>query len=257
MKSVIINADDFGMSEAFNHGVIKAYADGVVSSTSIMINLPTAVHALELANHYPDLFIGLHVNLVLGKPCADPALIPSLLDEQGKFYGSAHYRNGSKTFEYEAVKIEILAQMERYKALTGAYPKHIEGHAVGGEAVERALYDVAIAHNVHISPMNQFVDLPPLEGYKPVHSVISPEYMSMLNRGVKLEDFYEDRIGLLKAPENAIVELHFHPGYIDQYILDHSSLTLGRCQDLDTLCKPELKKWLAENHFKRVHFGNL
>ncbi len=33
LVKVIIDADDFGMSEAINHGIIKSYVDGLTTST--------------------------------------------------------------------------------------------------------------------------------------------------------------------------------------------------------------------------------
>ena len=36
MKRMIVNADDFGFSEAVNHGILKAMQEGIVTSTSIM-----------------------------------------------------------------------------------------------------------------------------------------------------------------------------------------------------------------------------
>lgn len=49
MVKVIVDADDFGMSEAINHGIIKSYVDGLTTSTLLMPNLPTAEHAVALA----------------------------------------------------------------------------------------------------------------------------------------------------------------------------------------------------------------
>lgn len=70
MVKVIVDADDFGMSEAINHGIIKSYVDGLTTSTLLMPNLPTAEHAVALAKNYPGLFVGQHTNFLLGKPCA-------------------------------------------------------------------------------------------------------------------------------------------------------------------------------------------
>ena len=38
LVKVIIDADDFGMSEAINHGIIKSYVDGLTTSTLLMPN---------------------------------------------------------------------------------------------------------------------------------------------------------------------------------------------------------------------------
>ena len=64
-KKVIINADDFGMSEAYNYGVIKALRDGVASSTTIMINQPAAEHAVSLLKEVPG------TSFYPGVPCCE------------------------------------------------------------------------------------------------------------------------------------------------------------------------------------------
>lgn len=46
MKRMIVNADDFGFSEAVNHGILKAMQEGIVTSTSIMANMPGFAHAV-------------------------------------------------------------------------------------------------------------------------------------------------------------------------------------------------------------------
>lgn len=255
MKKVIINADDFGMSEAFNHGVIKGYKDGLVSSTTIMINMAAAEHAINLAKDYPKLFIGQHTNFVLGKPCADPKEIPSMVDEKGNFYRSGEYRSGKREFIYEEAKIETIAQMERFKELTGHYPEHIEGHATGNEAVDRAFLDIAKEFGIHASVFN--LKDGHLDGYMKSKSVIGPEYMEMLNRGTEIENFIHNDFCILDVEEDEVLELHFHPGYVDQFILDNSSLTIARCKDLETLCDKRLKIWIEDNNIELVSFGDL
>lgn len=55
MVKVIIEADDFGMSEAINLGIIKSFRDGITTSTLLMPNLDAAVHAVALSKDYPEL----------------------------------------------------------------------------------------------------------------------------------------------------------------------------------------------------------
>lgn len=62
MPKLIIDADDFGLSKAINHGIIESYKTGITTSTLLMPNLETAEHAITLAKDHPDLFIGQHTN---------------------------------------------------------------------------------------------------------------------------------------------------------------------------------------------------
>ena len=49
--------------------------------------------------------------------------------------------------------------------------------------------------------------------------------------------------------------LHFHPGYLDAYLLDNTSLTTPRCRDLETLCDPRVREWLDVHEIELVDFS--
>ena len=53
IKKLIINADDFGMCEGNSLGILLAHEQGIVSSTTVMMNMPYASWALDKAKAYP------------------------------------------------------------------------------------------------------------------------------------------------------------------------------------------------------------
>ena len=59
MNHLIVNADDFGYSFGINKGIIKAHKNGIVTSTSLMVDGIAANEASNLVE-YPDLSLGLH-----------------------------------------------------------------------------------------------------------------------------------------------------------------------------------------------------
>ncbi len=251
LKRIIITADDFGMSEAFNYGVMKSYLDGIVSAVSLLVNMEAAEHAISLTSEHPELFVGLHVNLVVGMSCAPRELIPSLVDEDGCFYSSRHYRSEEKSFVASEIRTEIIAQIERFQDLTGAYPQHIDIHAVHPPILLKTVYELAAQYGSHTSIVDPVLGLQSPKGYLPVRK---GDYNKVIGRGVTVSDFLEDELKIFSFESNDIVELHFHPGYIDQYVLDHSSLTIPRCRDLHTLCHQEVKKWILENNVQCVDY---
>lgn len=86
MKRLVINADDLGMCRGANLGILEAHRDGVVSSASLMANLPAFDHALhEVVQACPDLGIGLHLNLTCGAALLPAQRIPLLADRRGRF----------------------------------------------------------------------------------------------------------------------------------------------------------------------------
>ena len=48
MKQLIVNADDFGLTEAVNAGIVKACFRGIVTSTTIMANGAAFDHAASV-----------------------------------------------------------------------------------------------------------------------------------------------------------------------------------------------------------------
>ena len=62
-RIIVINADDFGLTEGINKGIVQAHTDGVLTSTTIMTNMPAAEQAVKMAKRLPKLGIGIHLNL--------------------------------------------------------------------------------------------------------------------------------------------------------------------------------------------------
>lgn len=258
-KKVIINADDFGMSEAYNYGVIKALRDGVASSTTIMINQPAAEHAVSLLKEVPGTYVGLHVNLTTGSPVSDPDKIPSLVKPNGEYIGSKDFKTHKKQFVYKDCYIETKAQVERFRELFGYYPTHIEPHSAMDDQSNKALIDVAKEYGLHydVEYKGEFVQ-PSADKYLQVEEKLTPKVGEIINRGARPEDFFNDSYDLLKDQDDGLVTaLHFHPGFVDAYILDHSTLTLPRTRDLQCLCSESLKGWLKDHDFETINYGDL
>ncbi|WP_029809312.1 ChbG/HpnK family deacetylase, partial [Vibrio parahaemolyticus] len=68
---VIFNADDFGLTQGVNTGIVKSHQDGVVKSTTMMVGMDAEQHAIELANQNPDLKIGVHLRFTAGAPLTE------------------------------------------------------------------------------------------------------------------------------------------------------------------------------------------
>ena len=91
MKRLLLRADDLGYSEAVNYGIAKTVREGLIRSVGLMPTMPAARHGLALLEGM-DICLGQHTDICIGRPAADPALIPSLVDETGMFkkIGRAH-----------------------------------------------------------------------------------------------------------------------------------------------------------------------
>ncbi len=95
MKYLIINADDFGYSLGVNRGIIEAHTNGIVTSTSVMVDAMGAAQARELL-HYPELSVGLH--FVINN--------------------------------FDDVIAELEKQYEKFVKLVGVGPDHLNSHKI-------------------------------------------------------------------------------------------------------------------------------
>ncbi|HEY84305.1 MAG TPA: ChbG/HpnK family deacetylase [Chloroflexi bacterium] len=127
-RYLIINADDFGMSDGVTEGIIRAWQDGVVTSTSAMINIKGAVKRVKAARKaHPDLPIGLHLNTTTGCPALPPEQIPTLVDDNGYFHDRYTVFRHLLSISLDELRAELHAQAKLLLS-TGAHFDHIDYH---------------------------------------------------------------------------------------------------------------------------------
>ncbi|WP_047336873.1 carbohydrate deacetylase [Pseudomonas protegens] len=127
---VIVNADDFGLDLDYNQLTLRAFKRGVISSATLMANMPAFNDACELTQQHGLLGrIGLHFNLTYGAPLS-PAMRhqPLFCDPQGQF--DLNLRRSALRLPAaaaEAVREELQAQWQRCVD-QGVRPSHIDSH---------------------------------------------------------------------------------------------------------------------------------
>jgi predicted glycoside hydrolase/deacetylase ChbG (UPF0249 family) len=125
---LIVNADDFGLSSPINEAVLEAAERGILTSATIMANMPAFDEAVRGAKDHPRLGVGVHLNLLRGWPLSPPSEIRSLLGRDGKLLGSASafaWRLWLRKIDPAHLERECLAQVERVKA-AGLRPTHLD-----------------------------------------------------------------------------------------------------------------------------------
>ena len=129
-RRLIVNADDFGLSQSVNEAVIRAHRDGILTSASLMVNEPGCGEAVKLARENPRLGVGLHLTLLMGHSALPPGKIPDLVNTRGEFSNSPVGAGMSYFFKHslrEQLRAEIHAQFEKFRA-TGLPLDHVNGH---------------------------------------------------------------------------------------------------------------------------------
>lgn len=128
-RRVIFNADDFGLSEGINRGIIKAFSEGVVRSASIMAVGQAYEDALRQAKANPMLDVGIHLCLTEEKPVLEKDKLHGLVTNDGHLLGThrfiIHYFLGK--VDLSKVNLEIEAQINRVLD-SGLQITHIDSH---------------------------------------------------------------------------------------------------------------------------------
>ncbi|CAA9578740.1 Cellobiose phosphotransferase system YdjC-like protein [uncultured Synechococcales cyanobacterium] len=222
MKYCIVNGDDFGASRGINRGIVEAYCHGVLTSTSLMVNMPASEEAAILSRGLPELSVGLHVNFTTedGEPVID-------LTAPDK------------------CRTELHRQLERFQDLMGCLPTHLDSH-----------------HNIHRSPqlLPHFLDLAqqyrlPLREHSPVHYF--PSFYGQWDGETHLEQIsVESLVQMLEAEfREGLTELSCHPGYVEPDFL--STYAIEREAELQTLCSSIVKTKLVELQIQLIGFREL
>jgi predicted glycoside hydrolase/deacetylase ChbG (UPF0249 family) len=78
MRWLIVTADDFGITNGINRGIVQAHRDGILTSTSLMVDRPACAEAGALAREWRSLSVGIHLELDPN----DAGGVPGELDRQ-------------------------------------------------------------------------------------------------------------------------------------------------------------------------------
>ncbi len=96
MKWLVVTGDDFGASHGINRGIVEAHEDGILTSTSLLVDGPASAAAAALGREHPDLSVGLHLVLDPGDP--------------------------------DGAAAECGRQLARFLELAGEPPTHVDSH---------------------------------------------------------------------------------------------------------------------------------
>lgn len=133
MTHVVVNGDDLGIAYAVNAAIARAFREGILTSASLMANMPAFDDAVEnVVAPNGGLGVGVHLVLTSGACVSEPRHVPLLVD------GSAAFRHGffgirrlvyglRASAAVVQIERELRAQYEKVLAL-GLRIDHLDGH---------------------------------------------------------------------------------------------------------------------------------
>jgi predicted glycoside hydrolase/deacetylase ChbG (UPF0249 family) len=284
IKRLIVNADDIGMSRGITEGILRAHREGVVTSTSLMVNQPDSEYAAKQLEVRPDLGVGVHLNICEGVPILPPQQVPSLVASDGNFYPRAQMIKRLMHWQTSAAELEteFRAQIQWMKG-RGLFITHADSHqhlhlypcAVG--PFRRALLAEGIrrarAPRHRHWPHNGYIGGP--HGGSTYRRLLVSAYMELLQciifrplitpdscfnghprYGNRLDSVAEGWKISLRNLIPGVYELGCHPGLPDSSF-SHSYWRERRELDFRVLTDPHFRAVIDQNNIELINYSVL
>ncbi|MEP6731871.1 MAG: ChbG/HpnK family deacetylase [bacterium] len=275
-RELIINSDDLGFAPGVNRGIIECHEAGTLSSASMMVNTPAFHEAAALVRERaPKLGVGLHLNLLTGKPIA---AVPTLADSRtGEFYPLTELARRAFLGRISAgdVRRECDAQLAALAA-EGISITHVDSHrhthALPG--ILPAVLASALSARVHIvrRPLDRPTLADPIASAKmlTLHAAWSAASRTLGTaerdllarspnfRGIALQSATDIEYRLLRMLERlpaTPTEIMLHPGYDDPILAAQDPYRHERAREVAALCSAGVRERLTRGDIRLVSFA--
>lgn len=276
IKTLVINADDFGFAPGVNRGIVEAHRRGTLSSTSMLVNTPSFAEAAVLARETPALGVGLHFNLVSGRPLTD---VPTLADPRtGHFHSLAALARRAFVGRVSAEDVRRecdaqLAALSRAGIAITHLDSHRHAHALPG--VLPAVLASARAARIRI--VRKPLDQPTADAvasakmlalhasWRVASRTLGAEDRELLRgapsfRGIALQGARDVERRLLAQLDHlpaGATEIMLHPGYDDETLAAQDPYRAERERELAALQSPLVAERLERSDIRLVTFAAL
>jgi predicted glycoside hydrolase/deacetylase ChbG (UPF0249 family) len=206
VRFLVVNADDLGYDPEIDRGILEAHARGIATSATAMVGTPFSAAALAAAP--ATLGVGLHAVL-------DPAL------DRGP------------------AEAALRAQVERFRALRGAGPTHLDSHKHAHAAP--ALLDAFAAVAAELGIPVRAIDARMRAALRARGVVTTDHFLGDADRRPAWDEASLE--AALRALPPGTTELMAHPGYPPKAV--RTSFGPERQVELRALCSPRARAALS------------
>ena len=128
MKKLIVNGDDYGLNEHNSKAIAQAFAEGLISSATMMANGEYFEQAVELARERGFIgSIGIHLNLTEGEPLTEDINRCPRFVTDGRFNKKYNRTHPLRSDEKSAIEKELSAQVGKISG-AGIKITHADSH---------------------------------------------------------------------------------------------------------------------------------
>jgi len=287
VRGLIVNADGLGYTEGINRGIRDAVSRGIVRSVSALANMDAFDGIRGFHEACPEVSIGVHFNLTVGRPVSRPELIPTLIGDNGCFLGAAFpSRVMSGRVRFREMVRELHAQASRILG-AGVRLTHFDGHQ------NKHLYPPFMAAALRVARLTgikcmrthrRYLLLPRgsralclaeyyvrrpgrllthvsgrilsraavAAGMKSADRLITPGYADDSSKAM-----LETWIRIADEMPTGISEVYCHPGYPDEKLAESSYYLEPRAMEVEVLSSEELRAAFEDRGVTLMSFYDL
>jgi predicted glycoside hydrolase/deacetylase ChbG (UPF0249 family) len=235
--TLIVVADDWGLSPAVDAGILETVRYGTVTTVDVFVTplFTTDPQPIEAAGAS----LGLHLNLTHGCPCSAASEVPSLTDGAGRFFGRREELLARANME--EVAREWQRQVEHFRERVGRLPCHVSVHKQLHREDPR-LFALAAEVAKHCGAPLRTLDPAMRDTCRALGSLTTDGFMGEVRPAPywTLPRLHEQIEGIVPG----ITELMCHPGKGVQPIEGFWYLA-ERDVERETFCSPEARALLA------------
>ncbi|GIF72108.1 ChbG/HpnK family deacetylase [Asanoa siamensis] len=263
-RRLIVNADDYGLSEELSRGVLAAHDRGVVTGTSVLAVGPAVGTAAGWLRDRPALDVGAHLALVgEDPPLLSPREVPTLVDRRGRFplrWRAFLLAAVTGRVDPADVRREFAAQLDRLTRDLRLTLTHVDTHQhlhlfppvgriVTDLAVERGIPAVRLPTSAARGPQGAWIRhwSRALAGRLRAAGLAFPAaYGGLDEAGGLTLDRARELVTRLAAGPAPVIEINCHPG--TPSAADRARYAWGYRweEELDALTNPALRAEVAD-----------
>lgn len=255
MKKLIVTADDFGYTKSINEGIVRSATEGIVTDIAVMVmtDKEDLEYGVALLKEHNLSEIGLHTSLFPWNKVNRPQR-QDFID----FFRSA---------SDQEIEDKAMAEISIFESLFGHPPRFIspQYNIHGNLRLLKVLAKYVVKNNIPMRIPRAVLTHDEIED----NNYSAEVFLKRLN--VKMTDhllahilgsdakaittMFIDELKEIKGDDS--VEIILHPGYMDQDILESSSLNFERARDLAISLSQDFKKQIQDLGYQFSHMSAL
>jgi chitin disaccharide deacetylase len=278
-RRLIVNADDFGRTRGVSAGILRAHLDGIVTSTTTMMNLPGVVPDLHRTRaEAPRLALGVHLNFTVGRPLLPVDWCSSLVDEHGHFLTRDVLMAQPDRINPDELRAELKSQITAFRNAMERLPDHLDCHQFVHLYPPFFRVYLDLAESFKLPLRIPFLGIPTELDQVPsilsgvplamAQALLRADRQLLAERDFKTPDhfvgtFYDQQatldhlLSVLDHLLDGPTELMCHPGLADDQLQAESGYTVQREQEMAVLTDPQIKARLTELDIQLITFADL